>query len=52
LSQPTLDEIARAMRNVTLGAEQTFQVPEGSASTADKAPTGIEPVFAALQAAA
>jgi site-specific recombinase XerD len=52
LGQPTLDEIATAMRGVTLGAEQTFQVPEDSTASAVEAPTGIEPVYTALQAAA
>jgi integrase/recombinase XerD len=52
LGQPTLDEIATAMRNVTLGTEQAFQVPETAASNPGEAPTGIEPVYTALQAAA
>jgi integrase/recombinase XerD len=56
LSQPTLDEIAQAMRNVTLGdgapSEQAFQEPDNSPVKPVEAPTGIEPVYTALQAAA
>jgi integrase len=52
LCQPTLDEVAVAMRNVTLGTEQTFQGQQLSTTHPDKAPTGIEPVYTALQAAA
>jgi integrase/recombinase XerD len=52
LGTPTLDEIAHAMRNVTLGAEQTFQEAENQPSKPVEAPTGIEPVYTALQAAA
>jgi integrase/recombinase XerD len=52
LGTPTLDEIAHAMRNVTLGAEHTFQEAENQPATTEEAPTGIEPVYTALQAAA
>jgi integrase/recombinase XerD len=52
LSSPTLDEVAQAMRHVTLGTEQTFQVPGNGAAQPEEAPTGIEPVYTALQAAA
>jgi integrase/recombinase XerD len=52
LGTPTLDEIAVAMRNVTLGTEQTFQVSGNGAAKPEEAPTGIEPVYTALQAAA
>ena len=52
LGQPTLDELAHAMRNVTLGGEQAFPSPEKRAAIAGEAPTGIEPVYTALQAAA
>ena len=52
LGTPTLDELVQAMRGVTLGAEQTFKVQEDSTASAVEAPTGIEPVYTALQAAA
>jgi hypothetical protein len=52
LGRPTLDELAQAMRGVTLGAEQAFEVQEDSTASAVEAPTGIEPVYTALQAAA
>ena len=52
LGQPTLDELAHAMRHVTLAGEQTFQEAEDSATEPVEAPTGIEPVYTALQAAA
>jgi site-specific recombinase XerD len=56
LGQPTLDEIAQAMRGVTLGIEavpeHVFQGPDNRAAKPEKAPTGIEPVYTALQAAA
>jgi integrase/recombinase XerD len=52
LSTPTLDEVAQAMRHVTLGTEQTFQVSGDGAAKPEEAPTGIEPVYTALQAAA
>jgi integrase len=55
LSKPTLDEIANAMRNVRLAprpGEHTFQVPAIRATNPGEAPTGIEPVSTALQAAA
>ena len=56
LGTPTLDEIALAMRGVTLGTDpepqHTFQVPEIGPSKPEEAPTGIEPVYTALQAAA
>jgi len=56
LSAPTLDELAHAMRNVTLGTrpepEHTFQGSEVRPLKPKEAPTGIEPVSTALQAAA
>jgi hypothetical protein len=52
---PTLDEIALAMPGVTLGTdpepERLFQVRDIQAAKPE-APTGIEPVYTALQAAA
>ena len=51
-----LDDIALAMRGVTLGTdpepEHTFQGREIGAAKPEEAPTGIEPVYTALQAAA
>ena len=51
LGAPTLDELAHAMRNVTLGGEQAFvrdeqafPSPGKRAAIAGEAPTGIEPV--------
>jgi len=52
LGQMTLDEVALAMRGVTLGDEQTFQGPANRTARQEEAPTGIEPVYTALQAAA
>ena len=52
LSKPTLDELAASMRNVRLKSERAFQVVPETATNPDKAPTGIEPVYTALQAAA
>ena len=52
LSQPTLDEIASAAEGVTLRSEHTFQVREIGPTKPGEAPTGIEPVYTALQAAA
>jgi hypothetical protein len=56
LGTPTLDEIASAMSVITLGTapepEHTFHVPDIQATKPEKAPTGIEPVYTALQAAA
>jgi hypothetical protein len=56
LGTPTLDELAQAMRGVTLGTdpepEHTLQAREIGPSKPEKAPTGIEPVYTALQAAA
>jgi hypothetical protein len=44
------------MRGVTLGIEavpeHVFQGPDNRAAKPEKAPTGIEPVYTALQAAA
>jgi hypothetical protein len=49
-----LDEIAQVMRNVTLGtaSERTFKGSGFGGLIAGEAPTGIEPVYTALQAAA
>jgi site-specific recombinase XerD len=52
LSKPTLDELAASMRNVSLKSERAFQVAPDSATNPAEAPTGIEPVYTALQAAA
>ena len=54
LSKPTLDEIATAMRPVTLGTqpEHVFQGQANRAANPEEAPTGFEPVYTALQAAA
>ena len=52
LSQPTLDEIASAASGVTLKSERAFQVAPDPATKAEEAPTGIEPVYTALPAAA
>jgi len=56
LSKPTLDELAHAMRNVTLGThtgpERVFQGSRSRPANPVEAPTGIEPVSTALQAAA
>ena len=56
LSTPTLDELASAMRHVTLGTntrpERLFQVEANRAAKPEEAPTGFEPVYTALQAAA
>jgi integrase/recombinase XerD len=55
LSKPTLDEIAGAMSGVTLGTKQTertFQGRDFEPANPVEAPTGIEPVSTALQAAA
>ena len=56
LGTPTLDEIALAMRGVTLGAdpepEHPFYPQHIRAHRPEEAPTGIEPVYTALQAAA
>ena len=54
LSTPTRDELANAMRGITLGTqpEHAFQGPAIRAASPVEAPTGIEPVSTALQAAA
>jgi hypothetical protein len=52
LGTPTLDEVAYAMRAVTLGGRTAFQEPDISPVKPVEAPTGIEPVYTALQAAA
>jgi hypothetical protein len=52
LSTPTLDELATAMRNITLGTEHMLLGSENSVASQEEAPTGIEPVYTALQAAA
>jgi site-specific recombinase XerD len=52
LGKPTLDEIAQAMRGVTLATEHPFQGRDISPAEPEEAPTGIEPVYTALQAAA
>jgi hypothetical protein len=54
LSKPTLDEISTAMRNIRLApeSEHMFQGPAIGAANPVEAPTGIEPVSTALQAAA
>jgi hypothetical protein len=52
LSQPTHEEIAAASSNGTLESERTFQGVPNPAAKPEEAPTGIEPVYTALQAAA
>ena len=56
LSKPTLDEIAQAIRGVTRGTapapEHLFQGRDDQTAKPEEAPTGIEPVYTALQAAA
>jgi integrase len=54
LSHPTLDQLANAVEGVLLGipSEQTFQGSRIRPANPVEAPTGIEPVSTALQAAA
>jgi Phage integrase family len=55
LGQMTFDEVALAMAEVTLGTnppEHVFPVGEIEPARPGEAPTGIEPVYTALQAAA
>jgi integrase len=51
---PTLDELAAAIKGIrfALEAEQTFYPLETHPANPLEAPTGIEPVYTALQAAA
>ncbi len=52
LSAPGLDDLAYAVRHVRFEREHTFYPPSLPAVNPVEAPTGIEPVYAALQAAA
>ena len=54
LGNPTIEELQRAVDGFTYGVHLRTDVLGGpqEAETADKAPTGIEPVYTALQAAA
>jgi site-specific recombinase XerD len=54
LRHPTLDQLALAVEGVVFGApgERTFQGVTGRPANPGEAPTGIEPVSTALQAAA
>jgi integrase len=54
LREPTLDQLASAVEGVLFGVptEQTFQGPRIRPANPVEAPTGIEPVSTALQAAA
>ena len=47
---PTLDELAKAIEGYRFGAERTRVPPDPQIPL--EAPTGIEPVYTALQAAA
>ena len=51
---PTLDELAAAIKGIrfALEPEQTFHPLETHPANPLEAPTGIEPVYTALQAAA
>ena len=51
---PTLDELAAAIKGIrfALEAEQTFYPLDTHPASPLEAPTGIEPVYTALQAAA
>ena len=54
LGSPTLDQLAGAVEGVLFGvaSEQTFQGPRREPANPVEAPTGFEPVYTALQAAA
>jgi integrase/recombinase XerD len=54
LGPPTLDQLAGAVEGVLFGVptEHTFQGPENEPANPVEAPTGFEPVYTALQAAA
>jgi hypothetical protein len=52
LSAPALDDLRAAVADLSFGSEQTFYPPPTPPTNPVEAPTGIEPVYAALQAAA
>jgi Phage integrase family len=54
LRHPTLDQLASAVEGVLFGvpSEQMFQGARIEPAKPEEAPTGIEPVYTALQAAA
>ncbi len=54
LRAPTLDQLATSVKGVLFGVptERTFQGVIGGPANPVEAPTGFEPVYTALQAAA
>ena len=52
LSAPPLDDLVAAVAGVTINIERPFSPLVGEGAKPVEAPTGLEPVYTALQAAA